>query len=725
MAATHSGHPWFIVLLLSSALGGWSAAVADDRPEAVYQIEMKASYDAETGRIDGVERLRWRNTSNVPVTELEFHHYLNAFSNNRTTFLVEGGERHRGIKMTGRRWGWIEVDSMRLAYGGDAEEAGGLPQPLVAGEWVDVGTMLSADVTDLKAVEEFIQPDDGNTFDRTVARYPLPRPLAPGEWVELEIDFVSQLPEIFARTGVHGDYVLGGQWFPKIAVFEPAGMRGRTEAGWNAHQFHVNSEFYADFGDYDVSLTLPARYQGRIGATGRLVGETVEGDGVTARFVQPGVHDFAWTGDPRYLVVEDRFDPVSDVPDGQLRSIAELLGLPPSDLALEPVDIRLMLQPEHRNQADRYISSLKAAIRGYGLRLGAYPYPTLTLVDPAAGARGSGGMEYPTFITGGTHPLVGIPPFEKIRIAELVTIHEFGHNFFQGMIANNEFEEAWIDEGINSYYEMVVTEETYGNIIELLGLRVRPFDFNHFQLGNGRFTDSVDQTAWSYRSGGSYGLNSYARPAVTLRHLERLLGPGVFHRAMRRFFQEWRFRHPSTADFEQVMQEEAGGDISWFLEQALHTPRDLDFAIRSASSAKVAEDRGWFWEEEGEKVLRGGDEDAEEDGDDDDAGVGYRSEVVVERRGGFRHPVTIEMVFENGERTRRTWDGQRRWLRWVEVRPERLATVEVDPDGVLALDVNRLNNSRRMEPETTPSRKVWVELVFWLQNLFEAASLVG
>jgi hypothetical protein len=316
-------------------------------------------------------------------------------------------------------------------------------------------------------------------------------------------------------------------------------------------------------------------------------------------------------------------------------------------------------------------------------------------------------------------------------MAELVTIHEFGHNFFQGMVANNEFEEAWIDEGINSYYEMVVMEETYGANIELLSLRAEPFDFNRMSMG-ARFTDSIVQPAWTYRSGGSYGLNSYARPAVTLRHMENLLGPETFHRAMRRFFQEWRFRHPSSADFERVMQEATTDDISWFLEQALHTPYTLDYSIRYASSRLVQEDRGWFWEEAGERVLRGSDQESS-DGADGDASAGaedtseemYHSEVIIERLGEFRHPVTIEMVFDGGEAVRREWDGGERWLKWVEVRPQKLASVEVDPDGILALDVNRLNNSRRMEPESAPARKVWVQLLFWLQNIFEAASVVG
>ncbi len=456
-----------------------------------------------------------------------------------------------------------------------------------------------------------MQPDDGNSEDRTVVRYPLPRPLAPGDWVELEIEFSTQMPDIFARAGVHGDYVLGGQWFPKIGVFEDAGSHGRAEAGWNVHQYHANSEFFADFGDWDLELTLPARYQGRIGGTGRLLEERVDGDLVTARFAQRGVHDVAWTADPQYLVIEEIFDPVADVPPEQVERIATLLGVAPEELALKPVTIRLMLQPEHRSQAQRYLDAAKAALRGFGLRLGAYPYETLTLVDPARGALGSGGMEYPTFITLGTHPLLALPPFQRVRMQDMVAVHEFGHNFFQGMIASNEFEEAWIDEGMTSYYEMVVMEETYGAQIELLGLRMTPFESQHNSVAGGRFTDAVVQPSWSYRSGTSYGQNSYGRPAVTLRHLENLLGPETFHRAMRKFFQQWQFRHPSTADFERVMREEAGTDIDWFLEQALHSTEHLDYAIRSATSRSVRDEKGWFWEE-GTRVLRGTDG---EDGD--------------------------------------------------------------------------------------------------------------
>ena len=747
---TRRAVPMYVVAVMMTALAGplWAQVAL---PDPVYQVNMSAGYDADSRQVRGVERIRWRNTTSAPVEELQFHLYLNAFANDRSTFMTESGGQLRGIEMKNRRWGWIEVEAMRLAYGADlvadgvlAEEEGANPfrRPPMPEVPDEPESVRLEGYPDLKTVEEFIRPDDGNPEDRTVARYPLPKPLDPGEWVELEIEFLAQMPEIFARTGAHGDFVLGGQWFPKIGVFEDAGDRDRAEAGWNTHQFHANSEFYADFGDWDVRLELPSEYAGRIGATGRLVSESVDGDIVTAHFVQPGVHDFAWTGDPRFIVVEDRFDPDRDVPPAQAEAIAATLEVPIDELRLQPVEIRLLLQPAHRAQADRYIDAAKAAIRGYGLRLGAYPYETLTMVDPPRGGFGSGGMEYPTFITLGTHPLMEVPGFRRVRIAESVTVHEFGHNFFQGMIASNEFEEAWIDEGINSFYEMKVMEEHYGTTLELFGLRAEPADLDRLRLGAGHYSDSVVQTSWSYRSNGSYGLNSYARPAVTLLHLENLIGAETFQRAMRRFFQTWRFRHPSSEDFERIIREDAGMDVDWFLEQAFHSDRALDYRVRTASSRRYKEPQGWFWRDDGEKNLLGeidrhhevdqdatsGDEPAVDEavsGSDEDDEEIYRTKVVVERAGEFVHPVIIELVFADGERLRHRWDGRDRWVRYIEIRPAKLESVEVDPDHLLVLDVDPLNNSRRLEPNRTPVIKMLVHLEFWLQNLFALTSIVG
>jgi hypothetical protein len=672
--------------------------------EPVYSVRLEARYDPEKGHISGVEHLTWKNMTSAPTSELQFHLYLNAFANNQTTFMRESGGQLRGAMIPEDRWGWIEVKSATLATG-----------------------------EDLKKGEQFIHPDDDNAEDRSVARYPLPKPLQPGESVAVEIVFEARLSGVFARNGAAGDFALGGQWFPKIGVLEDIGMRGRTDVGWNCHQYHANSEFYADFGDYDVTLTLPVRYRGKIGATGQLVSEEVEGDNVRARFVQHGVHDFAWTADPRYVVIEERFDPEKDVPADQRAKIAALLGVAPAELALTPVDIRLMLSPANRAFARRYLDSAKAAIRGFGLRLGAYPWATLTLVDPPRGAFGAAGMEYPTFITLGAHPALALPPLREVLASEDVTIHEFGHNFFQGLIASNEFEESWIDEGMTSYYEMVVMEEEYASVARLLGHNIPPFDSNMSRLGEGRYSDPIVRASWQFAPGGSYGLSSYARPAVTLRHLEKLLGPEVFHRAMWRFFQTWRFRHPSTADFEKIMQESTDKDLSWFLSQALHSTATLDYRVRSATSKRVRDPEGHYWEA-GERKPTGKDEKVKtkdektkEVGKDTkkDKDALYESVVVVDRAGEFVHPVEIEMVFEDGSKERRSWDGREVWTCWRVTRPSRLARADVDPDNLLALDVNRLNNSYRLVAKGAPASSLAAWLLFFVQNTLALVGFVG
>jgi hypothetical protein len=733
-----------ITLLLGLAAPLWAQV---QLPDPVYQISMSASYEPEDHHIDGSKRIRWRNTSSVPIDELQFHLYLNAFANDRSTFMVGSGGQLRGVKIPEEGWGWIEVESMRLAYGADLVEAGIVDpeegaepfrRPFSTGVPGEPQPIDLDDRPDLKLVEEFIQPDDGNEQDRTVARYPLPKPVQPGEWVELDIEFAAKMPRIFARTGRHGNFVLGGQWFPKIGVFEDAGDRGRAEAGWNVHQFHANSEFFADFGDWDVRLSLPSNYAGKIGATGRLIEETVEGDTVTAHFVQPGVHDFAWTASPDFIVLTDHFDPDTDVPPEQTARWAELLGVPESELKLQPVDITLMLQPAHRAQAARYFEAVKVAIWGYGLPLGAYPWSTMTMVDPPRGGMGAGGMEYPTFITLGTHPILNLPGFDKVLAAESVTVHEFGHNFFQGMIASNEFEESWMDEGINSFYEMKAIDEYYKYMIQFFGARASSIDLDRMQLRNGHYSDSIVTPSWAFRNGPSYGLNSYSRPAVTLQHLENIMGEESFSRAMRRFFQTWRFRHPSTEDFKQIILEGADTDMRWFLEQAFHTDRTLDYRIQSARSRKQKDPRGWFWEEDGQKTLLGvadrhelksedeaEDEAEDDDGDSDDEDTLYRTEVFVERRGEFVHPVTVELIFEDGESLRYEWDGRSRWKKYVEIRSSKLCTAIVDPDNLMTLDVDPLNNSCRLNKNKKPAVKMLSHLVFWLQNIFQMTAMVG
>jgi Peptidase family M1 domain len=655
------------MLLAGLCLGRPAAASAEERPElpaAVYRVEIAARYDPASRTLTGSENLLWRNTSETPISELRFHLYLNAFAGPRTTFMREAPGIVPLPALDEATRGWIEVRSLRLAGGEDLQPRG-----------------------------RFVSPDDGNPDDRTVAVYPLPEPLLPGGSVALAIEFEARLPAVIARTGARGDFVVAAQWFPKIGVFEAAGVRGRTTAGWDVHQFHARSEFYADFGSYDVTLRLPGRYRGKIGATGALVSEEVEENEVVARFVQKGVHDFAWAADPRFEVVTARFDPGRDVSPGERTRTARLLGVGEEDLALPPVDLRLLIEPDHRRLAARYLTAARAAIAHLGLYLGPYPYPTLTLVDPAFGADEAGGMEYPTLLLLGAPALTSLPAFRRVLLPEIVTTHEFAHQYFYGMVANDQVEESWLDEGLATFYEGEILSAAYGPYVYRLGdLRVPLAET--LRPSAHLLSDPIATPTWRYRSHRSWLDASYGRPAAVLSHLRNLVGSPAFARALRAYFHQWRWRHPGTADFEASLAKTlAPRDLGWFFAQAFHSTRRLDYAVEGLACHPVP------------------------------AEALFRCSADVVRRGEFRHPVTVELRFDDGRVLRRRWRGDRRWARWTFTGAARLTSAEVDPDHLMTLDVDRLDNSQTLEPQRAATAKAVAQLVFWLQNLFAGAAL--
>jgi hypothetical protein len=358
---------------------------------ANYAIEARLL--PETHTIEGRLVLEWRNTSDTALTTFPFHLYWNAFRNNLSTSARGQGRRaaRPGPDSEGdRRFGYTQVRSIRL---------------------------LGEHTEDLTPSLHYIQPDDGNPEDRTVMEVSAKTPLAAGATARFGIEWIARIPYgNVGRAGWVHDYHFIVQWFPKIGV--------HWKGAWNCHQFHATTEFFADYGVYDVRLTLPRGYV--VGATGLRKERTENPDGTeTLRYVQEDVHDFAWTASLRFLERTSRF----------------------ADPGYPPVDIRLLVQPEHAHLAERYLEATKIALRSHGAWSAPYPYPQLTVVDPAWGSA-SGGMEYPTLFTGGTY--VWAPP--ALQSPEGVTIHEAGHQFWYGLVGNNEFEEAWLDEGFNTYH---------------------------------------------------------------------------------------------------------------------------------------------------------------------------------------------------------------------------------------------------------------------------------
>jgi Peptidase family M1 domain len=638
-----------------SHLGARSLTV----PIASYEISCRL--DPERKTVSGSLILTWANRTTRPASTLQFHLYLNAFRNTRSTFWREHRGR-RGSRTIPDSWGSIEI--LRLA--------------------------LSSDGTDLLPAMRFIAPDDGNPDDRTVVEVDLPRPIAPGQTVGLSMDFVSRLPRVSVRTGYKGDFFLVAQWFPKIGVFE--------EGGWNCHQFHSNSEFFADFGDYDVTIEAPSRYKGKIGATGVRVSERETSDGrVFYRFRQESVHDFAWTADPDFRVLRDIF----------------------REPGIADVDIQLFLQPEHLGQAERYSKAVKAGLAGYGRVLGPYPYPTLTVVDPPWGARGVGGMEYPTFITAYTSLIAPA----SILSPEKVTIHEFGHQYFYGLLASNEFEEPWLDEGFTTYMTDRVVKGAYGDghsyisVFDVrfpLGIDVRlPLD------GNRRYflhatADPLGIPSWKYRDREIYQALVYSKTALALATIERIVGTPAMDRALRLYADRWRFHHPKTRDFVAALSEATGLDQQWLFDRTFFSSGTVDYAVAEAISAPPKPPRGLF-EKDG-RLSEGPPPSLARP-------KGYDSLVTVVRKGDVALPVDVLLRFEGGKSYRSRWDGEARWKRFRVEGGPRLLDALVDPDEKILLDTDRTNNGRRPEGDPRAASRWTARAVFWLQNLFDFATV--
>jgi hypothetical protein len=652
-----------ILATLPSAALRVQAAEPVRPPVVEYRIE--ASLDADKHLVAGRERLVWRNPSSDSVSELRFHLYLNAFKNNLSTFMRESGGRLRGDR-AGREpgdWGYIDVDSMKTASG-----------------------------EDLKPRARFVQPDGNDPDDETVLAVPLTTPVPPRGEIALTIEFRSRLPKIFARTGYVRDYHLVGQWFPKMGVYEPAGMRGRPAGGWNCHAFHANSEFYADFGDYDVTLDVPARFV--VGATGRKVSEEKRGARTVYRYVQENVHDFAWTADPRFVVHEYRFDPAKDVPASWIEKASSELGLPKESLALTPISVRILMQPDHDRAAlPRYIEGMRAAVSFYGLWFGAYPYQTLTIVDPPEDGLGSAGMEYPTFITAGTHVRILRWPLAGLKLTENVVVHEFGHEYFYGMSASNEFEEPWLDEGLNTdaeYRTMALAfgPRDFGSLPG--GLGASSLDVAHAEYAHLPNLDPIRRRAWEFADGQSYAVNSYMKTGLFMAQLRDEIGPRAFARGERAFFDKWRFRHPSTEDFFRSFSEGAGRDLSAYQKAFVDGTTRLDWQVVSARSASTAPAVGVV-EAGGKRTTydekgRRGSVKAEKPG-------GWQSIVLFGNTGDWRRGAAARLAFADGTVIERMLPPAA-WVRLRISSKSALAWAAVDPERHNAWDANRLNDSK-------------------------------
>ena len=511
------------VLFISPAFAQYS-----DYWQQRVEYEMDIEVDAENHQLSGTQTLTYYNNSPDTLRRVFYHLYFNAFqpksmmdTRSRTIADPDSRVRDRIYHLPDDEIGYHRIQSL-LQDGNDVNYK----------------------------------------VDGTILEVTLNEAILPGESAVFEMEFNSQVPLQIRRSGwnnAEGVEFSMSQWYPKLSEYD--------ERGWHPNPY-VGREFYGVFGDFEVNITIDASYV--MGATGHLQNPNEIGHGyqTSEDFEQPTegkltwqwkaekVHDFMWGADPDFKHT------TAQVPDGpklhffyQQDDVAENA----ERYSQEELTENWERLPELTVKAFQYMSET----------YGKYPYDKFSVIQG-----GDGGMEYPmgTLITGNRSlvSLVG------------VTVHELIHMWYYGVLGTNESLYPWIDEGFTTYASAHTMQHLFQpNATEDPVLsRYRGYFGLH---RSGKF-EALDTHADHYETNSGYGTASYTTGAVFLNQLRYIVGTETFYSGMKRFFNEWKFKHPSGQDFLRVMEEESGLVLDWYYQYFINTTKTIDYGITTVAS---------------------------------------------------------------------------------------------------------------------------------------------
>jgi hypothetical protein len=519
-----------------------------------------------------------------------------------------------------------------------------------------------------------------NPHDSTVAKIILDNPLLPGDSVRINFDYTMKIPRSVKRLGyaTGRNFLFVSQWFPKIGVFE--------NGKWVCSPYYPYLNFYSDFGNYNIEIKVPAEYS--IAATGNEISKSNSGNYVTHNFVQNGVHDFVWLASDEILQ--------------RKRTYTRNDG--------SQIVINAFVQPEREKYLDRYFNAVKNSLKFFEDNVGIYPYQNISLVDvPRTCA--AGGMEYPTLFT------VSAELFSPISTGwpEYLVVHEFSHQFFQGLIANNEVYEAWLDEGFASYMATKIMYKYYPNLYEnfkfasyvpIFGLNF--LSYNEIPLiytlaeipvaeGYNSITSyyknltigTMADTSCMFPTRLAYVVNSYSKPELVLLTLERYLGYSRMMNVLKDYYMNFKYKHPTGKDFIDVVRRNSTEDVNWFFNEFYHSAKIFDYAVTGIN--KVSNDK---------------------------------YSVIVERLGDgfFKNDIVL---YTNKDTLYQRWNGNNRWQVFYFKTENEVIGAEVDPQRENLLDVNYANNSYTVDRHIWASLSLSMRWFFWIQNALMILGSVG
>ena len=497
-------------------------------------------------------------------------------------------------------------------------------------------------------------------IDDTILEARLLKKIAPGQTVRIDLDWTHHVGEMVERAGYYAGQYNMAQWYPKMVVYD--------QEGWHADVFHAEGEFYGEFGDFKVEFDIPSSFI--IAASGVVtagdpgwsdvkvdtsidynvwldiynstLSKPSEDVRRTVTFFAENVHDFAWVASEDFLYVGG----VSI--DGE-------------------TDVHVLYDKERGDEWTKVVLERSInALDWLEKKFGNYSYPQITTTDRIK----SGGMEYPMLVMNG-------------RDSEGLIVHEYGHIYFYGIIANDEVDEAWLDEGLTTNQTTDYMMKRYGDHgfdtdlydgYDRFPKKFWPLenDLHSDQWRAIRFMrsghdENISRPSYLFNNGYAYSNNAYTKPSLMLFELKYFLGDSLYYAAMQHYYTKWNLKHVNEIRFIDSIEEFVGQELDWFFEPWLHTTRHLDYEI-SSFKRSLHEDNNWD------------------------------IELGISSKGTRFMPMLVETVFDDGTNDRRWW-WNHLWrfqdtLRYsVDKRPVR---VTLDPDAQ-TVDLDLRNNTTRMK----------------------------
>lgn len=488
----------------------------------------------------------YKNNSPNDLNYIYFHLYPNAYKNNSTKFAQQQVDIFNNFEIFSRNYKKGFIDSLNFTV-------------------------------DEKSAEL-------NYIDFDIAVLKLPQTLKSGDSIIIRTPFYVKIPQKKDRFGYFDDFYAITQWFPKPAVFD--------NNGWHPMSYLSNGEFYSEFGSYDVSITLPEKYI--VAATGNLVTETelskmknfaetckntlnikdipAFGDKnkfKTIRFKEDNIHDFAWFASPNFLI---------NYQEIEIKNKENSINC--WVFYLKKVNLKTMWK--------NTIDILKKSVVFFSENIGEYPYNNCSIVEFSNNESGSGGMEYPTIC------------LIENTYKEQTIVHEIAHNWFYGILASNERDNPWIDEGFTAFYENKYMDFFYPNLNfsenfigknwKIFGWNKLParikseFMYNFLQHEN---LSQPSNLSTENQSLENYIINSYNKIPMAIYTLEEFLGQQTFKQLISDFYLKYKFQHIDTEIIKTFFTENTIKNIDWFFSDLIESNKISDYKIKRLKNDSI------------------------------------------------------------------------------------------------------------------------------------------